>query len=56
MRLRIMSKIAAIKAAFEEIGELKASKDEIRGIRRCPECGQIVARDANYCSKLRYKM
>ena len=42
--------IAAIKAAFEEIGELKASKDEIRGIRRCPECGQIVARDANYCS------
>lgn len=42
--------IAAIKAAFEEIGELKANKDEIRGIRRCPECGQIIPREANYCS------
>ena len=42
--------IAAIKAAFEEIGELKASKDEIRGIRRCPECGQIIPREANFCS------
>ena len=42
--------IAAIRAAFEEIGELKANKDEIRGIRRCPECGQMIARDANFCS------
>ena len=42
--------IAAIKAAFEEIGELKANKDEIRGIRRCPECGQIMSREANFCS------
>ncbi len=41
--------ITAIKAAFEEIGELKANKDEIRGIRRCPECGQIIPRDANFC-------
>ena len=31
--------VEEIKAAFEEIGELKAAKDGIRGIRRCPECG-----------------
>ena len=29
--------VEEIKAAFEEIGELKAAKDGIRGIRRCPE-------------------
>ena len=39
-----------IKAAFEEIGELKAAKDGIRGIRRCPECGSAIADDANFCS------
>ena len=33
------TQIDEIKAAFEEIGELKATKDGIRGIRRCPECG-----------------
>ena len=28
-------------------GELKAAKDGIRGIRRCPECGAAIADDAN---------
>ncbi|MCD8218453.1 MAG: zinc ribbon domain-containing protein [Clostridiales bacterium] len=42
-------RLEAIKAAFEEIGELKAMKDEIRGIRRCPECGQPVAAKAKFC-------
>ena len=29
--------------------ELKAAKDGIRGIRRCPECGAAIAEDANFC-------
>ena len=44
------TQIEEIKAAFEEIGELKAAKDGIRGIRRCPECGAAIADDANFCS------
>lgn len=44
------TQIDEIKAAFEEIGELKAAKDGIRGIRRCPECGAAIADDANFCS------
>ncbi|MCD8151583.1 MAG: zinc ribbon domain-containing protein [Clostridiales bacterium] len=42
-------RIAAIKAAFEEIGELKASKDDLRGIKRCPDCGHPVAPNAKFC-------
>ncbi len=38
-----------IRAAFEEIGELKASKDEVRGVRRCPKCGEVVQNGANFC-------
>ncbi len=41
--------IVFIKAAFEEIGELKTNKDEIRGIRRCPACGEVIVNDANFC-------
>lgn len=44
------TQIDEIKAAFEEIGELKATKDGIRGIRRCPECGAAIADNANFCS------
>ena len=42
--------VLAIRAAYEEIGELKASKDEIRGVRRCVCCGSIVAKDAKFCA------
>ncbi|MCD8230484.1 MAG: zinc ribbon domain-containing protein [Clostridiales bacterium] len=42
-------RLVAIKAAFEEIGELKASKDDIRGIKRCPNCGQPVDPNAKFC-------
>ncbi len=42
-------RLEAIKATFEEIGELKAMKDEIRGIKRCPSCGQPVAAKAKFC-------
>lgn len=42
--------IFAIKAAFEEIGELKANKDEIRGIKRCSCCGNIVSQEAKFCA------
>ncbi len=42
-------RLAAIRAAYEEIGELKASKDEIRGIKRCPGCGGAVAPEASFC-------
>ena len=42
--------VLAIKAAFEEIGELKASKDEIRGIKRCKECGNPVSQEAKFCA------
>ncbi len=41
--------IIYIKAAFEEIGELKATKDEIRGIRRCSNCGAPIQNGANFC-------
>ncbi len=41
--------IAFIKAAFEEIGELKVAKDEIRGIKRCANCGNPIADGVNYC-------
>lgn len=44
------SQVFAIKAAFEEIGELKASKDEIRGIKRCENCGKIISSEAKFCS------
>lgn len=42
--------ILAIKAAFEEIGELKANIDEIRGIKRCPSCGNVVSQEAKFCA------
>ncbi len=41
--------VAYIKAAFEEIGELKANKDEVRGVRRCADCGEIIPNGANFC-------
>ncbi|MCC8141197.1 MAG: zinc ribbon domain-containing protein [Lachnospiraceae bacterium] len=41
--------IAFIKAAFEEIGELKTAKDEIRGVKRCSNCGNPIADGVNYC-------
>lgn len=44
------SQVFAIKAAFEEIGELKTSKDEIRGIKRCATCGKVISMDALFCS------
>ena len=44
------TQVSEIRAAFEEIGELKAVKDEIRGIKRCKSCGNSVAPDAKYCS------
>lgn len=42
--------VSEIRAAFEEIGELKSVKDEIRGIKRCKSCGNTVTPDANFCS------
>ena len=47
----VYGQITAIKAAFEEIGELKANKDDIRGIRRCPECGNPVSQEAKFCAQ-----
>ncbi len=41
--------VAYIRAAFEEIGEMKASKDELRGIKRCPNCGEPIQNGANFC-------
>ncbi len=41
--------VAYIKAAFEEIGELNANKDEVRGIRRCSECGEPIPNGASFC-------
>ncbi len=41
--------VAYIKAAFEEIGELKSNKDEVRGIRRCSECGEQIPTGAGFC-------
>ncbi len=45
----VYDQVVYIKAAFEEIGELKANKDEIRGIRRCPECGETIPNGASFC-------
>ncbi len=45
----VYDQIVFIKAAFEEIGELKATKDDIRGIRRCPECGEAILSGAHFC-------
>lgn len=42
--------IADIRAAFAEIGELRADHDAIRGVKRCEECGTIVSQEANFCS------
>ena len=41
--------IADIRAAFAEIGELRADHDAIRGVKRCGECGAIVSQEANFC-------
>lgn len=38
-----------IRAAFAEIGELRADHDAIRGVKRCRECGTIVSQEANFC-------
>ncbi len=38
-----------ILAAFEEIGELKTARDELRGVRRCPNCGAPIMNNANFC-------
>ncbi|MCC8030029.1 MAG: zinc ribbon domain-containing protein [Lachnospiraceae bacterium] len=42
-------RIAAIKAAFEEIGELKSNLDDVRGIHRCPHCGKAISPEAKFC-------
>lgn len=41
--------VLAINAAFEEITQLKASLDSLKGIKRCPSCGNQVATDAKFC-------
>ena len=42
--------IHAITAAFQEIEELKANKDAIRGVKRCEACGSIVSQEAKFCA------
>lgn len=42
--------ISAIKTAFAEIDRLKAEKDEVQGIHRCPSCGNAVSQEAKFCS------
>lgn len=42
--------ISSIKAAFEEIGELKSNRDDVRGIKRCAECGSPVSQEAKFCA------
>lgn len=42
--------ISAIKNAFAEIDRLKAEKDEVQGIHRCPSCGNPVPPEARFCS------
>lgn len=41
--------VSEIRAAFEEIGELKATKDDVRGIKRCSSCGSVVTPGAKFC-------
>jgi len=43
-------RIASIKAAFEEIGELKSNLDDVRGVRRCPNCGKVISPEAKFCA------
>lgn len=45
----VYEQVSAITAAFEEIAELKTNKDEVRGIRRCEECGKSLADEAKFC-------
>lgn len=42
--------ILAIKASFAEIADLKAELDKIKGVRRCPSCGQQIALNAKFCA------
>lgn len=42
--------IAMIKAAMDEIDELKAQLMNIKGAKECPNCHQMVPMDAEYCS------
>ncbi len=43
--------VSLIKEAEEVIEELKEQLNEIKGTQKCPECGQEMPIDADYCSK-----
>lgn len=43
--------IGLIKDSLAEIEQLKSDIAELKGKKKCPECGAVVEQDSAYCSK-----
>ena len=48
--------IVLIKEAEEALAELKKQVGQLKGMQRCPKCGQDMPLDADYCSKCGEKL
>ena len=48
--------VSLIKEAEEVIEELKEQLGAIKGTQKCPECGNEMPLDADYCSKCGVKL
>lgn len=48
--------VVLIQEAEEVIDELREQLSQIKGTQRCPQCGQEMDLDADYCSKCGAKL
>lgn len=46
----LLEKAVWIKEAMDDIAECEAAIDNLKGIRKCPDCGKEVAKDSVYCN------
>ncbi len=52
----VEDKIAEIEIALEGIAALKGEERELKNQVECPECGEGVDKEANFCPKCGYGM
>ncbi len=48
--------VTSIREAEEVLDELRQQLSQIKGLQKCPECGQDMPLEADYCSKCGAKL
>ncbi|MCD8300427.1 MAG: zinc-ribbon domain-containing protein [Clostridiales bacterium] len=43
--------VTAIKALFEELAALKSNKDNVKGVKRCSNCGAEIPEGTRFCAQ-----